>query len=280
MQFNERSLDMINKTILMLCGILVLSSAANAHNEVVSTLVLPTSETTGKQIVLLDVGHRYLDVNRHTTNVNISFGYGITSGIDAYVGYSFKNKDTILSSKVNILNDLEDKGSILSLALVAGGGYKDINEINNSASLSYMDSKHVKSVHVLDKKDRISYFVQIPIEKHLYANRVWIGIVPTYAYNTNFYGIKSSKDYTFGTGIALTFFFTDHFAVCGETIMNINGFAFKYMNYNAGLKYAGYRHTFALWISNSSGYSPVEYVVGSAVKTPKICFSFSREFDI
>ncbi len=62
--------------------------------------------------------------------------------------------------------------------------------------------------------------------------------------------------------------------------MNIFGFAFKYMNYNAGIKFAGYRHTFTLWIGNSAGYSPVEYVTGNNKMTPKFSFAFTREFDI
>jgi hypothetical protein len=80
--------------------------------------------------------------------------------------------------------------------------------------------------------------------------------------------------------VFIEFFIFDRVAVCSEAITNLYGFAFKYMNYNAGLKYAGYRHTFAIWIGNSAGYSPVEYIAGNRVLTPKVSFVFTREFDI
>lgn len=36
---------------------------------------------------------------------------------------------------------------------------------------------------------------------------------------------------------------------------------------------------FSLWVSNSNGYSPVEYMTGSEELTPKISAAFTREFD-
>lgn len=128
--------------------------------------------------------------------------------------------------------------------------------------------------------DRFSYFGQIIIEKHFFTNMISLGVVPTFAHNTNFYGFTSKSDSSFGSGGVISIYFLDRFALTGEAVVNLAGFAFKYMNYNAGIKYSGFRHTFALWIGNSSGYSPVEYIAGSAVQTPKICASFTREFDI
>lgn len=251
----------------------------HASNEVTNIMNLPTCQTTGSGIILFDVGHRYLDVNRHTTNINITFGYGFTDWLDIYTGYSFKNKDIVLSGKATVLNDFSSDAPF-SLALVVGGGYKDTNEINNSVSTSYADKDHAQSTTVLESKDRTSYFAQIVLQKHLFGNRWSIGLVPMYAYNTNFYGIESKDDYSAGTGISTEIYIFDRVALCGETVINIYGFAFKYANYNVGIKYAGYRHTFTIWVGNSPGYSPVEYMVGSNVNTPKISFDFTREFDL
>jgi hypothetical protein len=274
------SRNMKSKIIIMIVA-MVLGIIINAHaaNEVTNIMNLPTCQTTGSKIVLFDVGHRYLDVNRHTTNINITFGYGFTDWMDAYAGYSFKNKDIIASGKVTILNDFSS-GGLLSFAIVAGAGYKDTNQINNSVSTSYADKDHSKSTTVLDSKERASYFAQVVIQKHLFANRFSIGVVPMYAYNTNFYGVKSKDDYSAGAGFSTEIYIFEKVALCGETVINMSGFAFKYANYNAGIKYAGYRHTFTIWIGNSPGYSPVEYIVGSPVNTPKISFDFTREFDI
>jgi hypothetical protein len=271
---------MKREVILFAFAAFLISRFASAHNESTYLLSLPTTQTTGKRIVLFDVGHRYLDVNRHTTNVNILFGYGVTDWADIYAAYSFKNKDSVASGKVNILNDIDEGGSLLAMSLSAGFGYKDVNEINNTVSMSYFDSTRVKSRYKLKKGDRMSYYVQPVAEKHLFSNRFSLGLVPTFAYNTNFYGLKSSKKYTVSCGVDAAFYFGDRFAVSGELVPKVYGFGFRYMTFNAGLKYTGFRHTFALWVGNSSGYSPVEYAAGSAVLDPKICASFTREFDI
>ncbi len=265
----------------MLCALvfIILISSLYANNEVTYLLNLPACQTTGSEIFLLDVGHRYLDVNRHTTNINITLGYGLTSWLDAYAGFAFKNKDVVASAKATMLNDFTANASF-SFAFVLGGGYKDTNEINNSISLTYTDKGARKAKTVLDSKDRPSYFMQAVFQKHLFGNKFSIGLVPTYAYNTNFYGIKSSQDYSVGCGLFADIYILNRVALCVEAIANIYGFAFKYMNYNAGIKYAGYRHTFTLWIGNSAGYSPVEYIAGNNVKTPKISFAFTREFDL
>lgn len=241
---------------------------------------LQNFQTAGSGIFILDVGHRYFDVNRHTTNVNITLTYGIFNTLDITAAYSFKNKDIIGATKFNILDDFS-QNNFLSISIYAGGGYKDINQINNTISLSYADKDQIKSQTTLDSKYRTSYFAQIIIQKHFFSNRISFGIVPTYAYNTNFYQIdtKSNKDYSTGTGLFTELFVTDSTSICGELIMNLYGFAFKYMNYNAGLKFIGYRHTFSLWITNSYGYSPVEYSTGNENLTPKISAAFTREFD-
>jgi hypothetical protein len=266
----------ITLTVIMIFGIIIKAYAAN---EVTNIMNLPTCQTTGSKIVLFDVGHRYLDVNRLTTNINITIGFGFTDWLDAYAGYSFKNKDIIASGKVTLLNDFSS-GSLFSFAIVAGGGYKDTNQVNNAVSTSYADKDHGKSTTVLESNDRASFFVQAVIQKHMFGNRFSLGVVPMYANNTNFYGVKSKDDYSAGTGISTEIYIFNRVALCGEAVINISGFAFKFANYNAGIKYAGYRHTFTLWIGNSPGYSPVEYMVGSPENTPKISFDFTREFDI
>ena len=259
--------------------IITTSTAGGASGVVPYIFNLPTCQTNGDGILNLDVGHRYFDVNRHTTNINLAVSYGIFSPLDVMLAYSFRNKDIIGSLKFNILNDFTDS-DIIALSLYAGAGYKDTNEVNNWFSMSAADNKHIEAVTTLDAKDRPSYFGQIIIQKHFFSNRFSLGIVPSFAYNTNFYQVDSKSDWSAGSGFMTEIYFTDHASICGELVVNAGGFAFKYMNYNAGFKYAGYRHTFSLWISNSNGYSPVEYMTGSEELTPKISAAFTREFDL
>jgi len=240
---------------------------------------LPTFQTNGSRIFIFDVGHRYFDANRHTTNINISLSYGIIDSLDVLLGFSFKNKDIVLNTKYNFFNDFDGK-DFLSLSLVAGGGFKDTNAINNSLSLSFADTEKIKARSTLPVEDRPSFFTQVVIQKHFFNNRLFIGMIPSFAYNTNFFGIDSKYDFTFGTGFLAGFYIFDSVSICSEVTMNIFGFAFKYVNYNAGVKYAGYRHTFTLYIGNSAGYSPVEYLTGNNTASPKFSFAFTREFDI
>jgi|GEM_PF-1283620 len=239
---------------------------------------LPACQTAGSGIFIADVGHRYLDTNRHTTNINLALTYGIFNPLDITAAYSFKNKDIIGSMKLNIFNDFSGSDWI-GLSLYGGAGYKDTNQVNNTVSMSAADDSNVEAVTTLDSKDRASYFGQVVIQKHMFGNRFSLGVVPSYAYNTNFYQIESKSDYSAGLGIMTEIYITDSLSMCGEAIMNLAGFAFKYMNYNGGFKYAGYRHTFSLWVTNSNGYSPVEYMAGSEELTPKISGAFTREFD-
>jgi hypothetical protein len=270
----------MKKTAILLLFLLLLYSRGYTYGVVNYIFNLPTSQTFGSRILMLDVGHRYLDVNKHSTNVNITLGYGITDYIDLNLGYSFNYKDIVASSKINLLDDYSADGDIISFSLLVGGGYKDTNEVNNSLSLSELEEEETKSVTVLEDKERSSFFAQTIFQKHLFKNRVSLGIVPTFAYNTNFYGFTSKDDYSLGSGIFIELYISDRISLNGETIMNLYGFAFEYMNYNAGFKYAGYRHTFSLWVGNCPGYSPVEYVVGNTELTPKLSFAFTREFDL
>jgi len=240
---------------------------------------LPTCQTAGSGMFNADVGHRYFDVNRHTTNVNVALTYGIFNPLDITAAYSFKNKDALGAMKLNIFNDYSDSDWI-GLSLYGGAGYKDTNQVNNSFSISAADDSDVESVTTLDSDDRTSYFGQMIIQKHMFSNRFSLGLVPSYAYNTNFYQIQTESDYSAGLGIMTEIYVTDSLSICGEVVMNLGGFAFKYMNYNCGFKYAGYRHTFSLWVSNNNGYSPVEYMTGSEGLTPKVSAAFTREFDL
>ncbi len=272
----------MRKRVRILCVLFLAASAgpARASGLVPCIFNLPSYQTAGSGVVNLDVGHRYLDVNRHTTNINISLSCGVADWADLFAGYSFKNKDIVAGSKINLLDDHSADSDFISFSIMAGGGYKDTNGINNSLSLSSADKANVEARTTLDPKDRPSYFGQLIFQKHLFENRFSVGLVPTFAYNTNFYGIESRDDYSAGGGVFLQTYVTDRVSLCGEVVFNLFGFAFKYANYNAGIKYAGYRHTFSLWVGNSAGYSPVEYMAGSTVTTPKLGFAFTREFDL
>lgn len=270
---------MYNKKIFLILLIVICYSAGWSASAVVPYVFnLPTCQTTGDGILNLDVGHRYFDVNRHTTNVSIALTYGLYNPLDITAAYSFKNKDIIGAMKVNIFNDYSGT-DIISVSLYGGAGYKDTNTVNNGFSLSSADDSNVEAVTTLDSNDRLSYFGQVIIQTHFFNNRFSLGLVPSYAYNTNFYQIETKSDYSAGTGVMTEIYVSDRFALCGELVINLAGFAFKYMNYNAGFKYAGYRHTFSVWISNNNGYSPVEYMTGSEETTPKISAAFTREFD-
>jgi len=223
---------------------------------------LPKAETYGGGIIMLDVGHRYFDAEKHTTNVNVSLGYGIFNSLDINLAHAFKNDDFITSLKYSFLRDDTPADNPISMAIAAGAGYKPDRE------------------DVIEDKYQPSYFFQILLQKHLFKNRFSLGVLPIFAYNTNFYGIESDYDFSSGAGFFAQVYFTDRFSLCGEVIMNVYGFAFKYMNYNAGIKYVGYRHTFSLWLSNNAGYSPVEYITGSITLEPRLSFAFTREFDI
>jgi hypothetical protein len=253
---------MIKKCILLLFLILATARPASAHGVINYIFNLPTAQTTGSNILLLDVGHRYFDPIRHTTNVNITLGYGITDSLDIYTGESFKNLDTIGGLKLNMLDDSSNQPDAISLAVHLGGGYK------------------IDTEKTLKSRVRPSFFIEPIIQKTLFKNEVSFGLVPVFAYNTNFYKINTKYDYSIGVGIFIEVFVSERVAIAGEAITNLYGFAFKYMNYNAGLKYVGYRHTYALWIGNSAGYSPVEYIAGNRVLTPRVSFTFTREFDI
>ncbi len=276
-QISEKDISMIKKVITV---IFILFSAAGAYSSAAVPYVfnLQTCQTNGSGIFNLDVGHRYFDVNRHTTNINLALSYGILDPLDLSAAYSFKNKDIIGALKYNILNDFS-ASDFMALSVYGGAGYKDTNVVNDSFSVSAADKSKIKSKTTLESKDRTSYFAQVIIQKHLFSNRFSLGLVPSFAYNTNFYQIKTKSDYSAGTGIMTEVYVTDRTALCGEVVMNMAGFAYKYMNYNAGVKYAGYRHTFSLWLSNNNGYSPVEYMTGSLNLRPKISAAFTREFD-
>ena len=250
----------MKRTMLIILLVVVFQGFLSASGAVPYLFNLQTCQTTGRRIILFDCGHRYFDPERHTTNINIGLGYGITDRWDIYAARAFKNADTVLGTKYTIMDDT--LGAPLSFALHLGGGYKE-------------------DTHgILKAGERPSFFMQPVFQKNLLSNRFNMGVVPTFAYGTEFYGVDSRYNFSCGFGFFAAFWFMDRVAVCGEIIMNLYGFAFKYMNYAAGFKYGGYRHTFALWLGNSAGYSPVESIVGNKTLSPRVGFTFTREFDI
>lgn len=274
---------MLKKLIYIAILFYFSSSKIFAHGTVPYIFALPTTQTSGEDIITLDVSHRYLDVNRHTTNVTISVGYGISEWWDMTIGYAFKNKDGIIGTKFNLLDDtsLKSKTSIISLSINAGLCYKDVNLFNDLLSLTYINRKENTSASSLERRDRLSYFTQLIIQKNMINNKFFMGFTPIFADNTNFYEIKTDKkDYSIGYGAFIGFFVNDKISLDAEIVMNIYGFAYKKITYNTGIKYASYRHTFSIWIGNSYGYSPVEYITGNTDLYPKLGFAFTREFDL
>jgi len=253
---------MWKKGTFIIISILWASASVFAHGSVPYIFNLPTCRTPGKRILNFDNGHRYFDPVKHTTNVNIAFSYGITDSFDVSIAHSYKNMDSLAAVKYSIMRDDIQGRFPVSLALTAGAGYKGDSE------------------DAFEQDDQASWYAQFIVQKHLFDDRMSIGVVPHFSWNTNFYSIESNHDYSTGAGVFAEFYIFDRVSVCAEVIMNLYGFAFTYMNYNAGIKYAGYRHTFSLWVSNSSGYSPVEYVVGNTVLEPRPSFAFTREFDL
>lgn len=248
--------------ITIIMAALISAQDAFARGAVNAVFNLPTCETYGTGIAQLDVGHRYFDPMIHTTNINIALGYGITDWIDITIARSFLNLDLVGTVKITPLKDFSTDPDIISVSFIGGYGYKQNPE------------------NIIRGEDQPSYFAQAVIEKNLFGNRLSIGAVPTFADNTSFYNFDSRYDQSAGCGFFTQIYLFERISLCGDVTMNIYGFAFKYMNYNAGLKYAGYRHTFSLWAGNSAGYSPVEYCTGSETLKPKVSFAFTREFDV
>ncbi len=220
---------------------------------------LPTYQTVDENILLFDVGHRYFNPHDHLTNVNITFGYGITSFWDVYVGVAYKYFDGGFKTKLNFFDDYKVRPDFLSLSFRSGFGYKNFEPVKDDY--------------------RMSGFAELIVQKHFLANRFTVGLVPTFAYNTPFL-YKSDDDYSFGTGVFGMFFLTDRISIVADGIMNVAGFGLKYMTHNIGFKYAGYMHTFTIYVGNSPGYSPVEYIIGNDEAKYNVSFIFTREFDI
>lgn len=242
--------------------VIYITGVASGRGVVTDIINLPTSRTIGSGILVFENGHRYFDPILHTTNVNISLIYGAFDSFDLSLAHSFRNMDLMLKAKYSFLTDDIDEKTPVSLSLYAGVGYKiDVED-------------------VLRQGDQTSFFIQPVVGKHILNNFMNFALVPVFAYNSNFYNINSEYDFTIGIGGYVQVYIFDRISICGEMVMNIFGFAFKYMYYSAGIKYAGYRHTFSLFISNSTGYSPVEYVAGSEVLEPRPGFAFTREFDL
>ena len=90
-------------SMIILTGLILLSVAeympASASGTEPAILVLPTTVTAGKSILLLDVGHRYIippvkEGKPDEYNVNISVSFGIVSPLDFFYTHSFLYEDT------------------------------------------------------------------------------------------------------------------------------------------------------------------------------------------
>lgn len=224
-----------------------------------------TTESLKKNNWMYEISHRFIpSVNEGIdalygfdgpARIRFALGYGITDDLMVAFGRSNSTDNYDLQFKQKILGiDNEYLPSVLSIV----GAIAINTEVPSSIDRSPGDS------------DNIQYYAQLIYNAMLLDNKLGIGIVPSYLYNSFIYAVDKQYSFTLGTYIQYYFnriwsLWIEHNAIIsgyqGRIRLDETGKSYNTLTFGAALETGG--HIFNIMLTNNARLNSSQYLVGA-----------------
>ncbi len=218
------------------------------------TVNLPTAETIRKGEFEYEISHRFLPAvgteNAYfgidgPAHMRMALAYGITDRLVTTLGRSNFNDNIDLRLKYKALQ-LRHKSFPMLIALRGGLGW-NTQVINRDKT----DSRNFQ------------YYGQI-VANTLLFNKLGIGVVPSYLYNSHIY--CEDPEYSFTLGSYLQYYVAASWSLFLEMNNTVTGFRKDFDAVAAGIELETGGHFFKIFFTNSSALNPSQYLAGADLK--------------
>jgi hypothetical protein len=213
---------------------------------------LPTAETLGRGEWQFEIAHRFLPAVSEGSDAF----WGLDGPVNMRLGLGFAPLDQLLVTiaRSNFMNNwdlqaklrvLEQQAGPLPLLLAVQGGVAWSSEVPERDS---------------GDPGNFQYYGQL-ILNTLVADRLAVGIVPSYLYNVLLDRIDPVQDLFWGFHGQL--FLTDIFSVAAEWSVGGNGAELEHDAGSFGLELETGGHFFKVFLTNSVRLNPSQFLVGT-----------------
>jgi hypothetical protein len=213
---------------------------------------LPTAETLGRGEWQFEIAHRFLPAVSEGSDAF----WGLDGPVNMRLGLGFAPLDQLLVTiaRSNFMNNwdlqaklrvLEQQAGPLPLLLAVQGGVAWSSEVPERDS---------------GDPGNFQYYGQL-ILNTLVADRLAVGIVPSYLYNVLLDRIDPVQDLFWGFHGQL--FLTDIFSVAAECSVGGNGAELEHDAGSFGLELETGGHFFKVFLTNSVRLNPSQFLVGT-----------------
>jgi len=216
----------------------------------------PTAEIIGKGGFEFEISHRF----RAPVNTGFENFYGLDAGANMRIalGYAFTNDlmVTLARSDVDKNFDMqakyrlfEFKNDVLPAIVAMRGGI----------------AWNTQEIFGRDRSDskNFQYYFQL-ILNTMYANKLGIGVVPSYLYNSHIRCIDTED--TFTLGIYMQYYIGKLWGVFIEWNPTVTGWRQHYNSVTTGIELETGGHFFKLFLSNNTNLNPSQYLAGADYK--------------
>lgn len=230
---------------------------------------LPTSETNQKGDIEFEISHRFIPTLNDgidalygfdgPVNIKLSLGYAFSDYFIATIARSNVDDNLLLKAKYQFLQ-IENETLPFQFA-VEGGAAWNTDPVGRK-------SNHNKN---------FQYYGQL-IFNSLIQQKLGIGLVPTYSYNSHIY--CPEKQYSFTIGTYMQYYISSLWSVLAEWNPTVTGFRNKYNSLSFGIELETGGHFFKIIFSNNTKLNPTQFTTGAdlpiSLKNMRIGFNITR----
>ncbi len=230
---------------------------------------LPTTETHQKGNIEFEISHRFIPTLSDgidalygfdgPVNIKLSLGYAVSDYFVATIARSNVDDNLLLKAKYQFFQ-FDNDVFPFQFALEGGAAWNT-------------DPIGRKS----DDNRNFQYYGQL-IFNSLIKNKIGLGFVPTYSYNSHVYCPEKQYSFTFGT--YLQYYLTNLWSVLAEWNPTVSGFRNKYNSLSFGFELETGGHFFKIILSNNTALNPTQFTTGAdlpiSLKNMRIGFNITR----
>ena len=213
---------------------------------------LPTTESLDRGEVLFRVSHRFYIPTSEGHEyffgldgpafVFVSLAYGVTERWGLALGRTNLRDEVELSSKVSVFREGEGRVPFSVSVSAAACLSTEVPEDED-----VFDSRNFRGG------------VQLCVSRAV-CDRLSVLGVPSYSYNTDY--SHPEEESTFGAGLGARFALSDNVSLVGEVIPVLSGYSLDSSTWGVGLELRKGGHVFHLFMNDSYGLTPGQYLPG------------------
>lgn len=213
---------------------------------------LPTAETIGKQILEIEISHRFIPTIKSgsknfwgfdgpVTN-RLALAYGITDNTQVSLGRSNFHDNYELAIKQQLFENGNDVFPFLTAVAVGAAWNSDHPVVESSDSKAFQ------------------FYTQV-ILNAMYDKKIGIGIVPSYLYNSH--PQCPDNQYSFTIGTYLQYYLSETFSLIWEYNPTVTGWRNFHNPMGFGLEIETGGHFFKIFLTNSTDLNQTQFLAGA-----------------